>query len=156
MQNWRLTTQADFPAIALTACAFAAAQNVAVAGEEAAAPAFTIIDADAYIPATREITQFEVLNADTILLRTGINRWYAAELSGSCGRAARFEHAIGIDTPGGGRIDRFATLIVDGRRCAIQSLSRIERLPAPEAGEAPNETSGESAGAGTEPARQHP
>ena len=133
------------PISAIALCAFAL--NAAEAKEDAAIPTFTVIEADAYIPATREVTQFEIVDSDTILLRAGINNWYAAELWGACGRSARFEQAITIDSPGGGRIDRFATLVVDGRRCAIRTLSRVERLPAPDPSESSGESASENAGA---------
>lgn len=105
----------------------------AMAGEGASlsdeAPRYRVLEADVSIPATQSVNGYEIIDANTILLRVGANRLYAAELSGSCGRAARLNWNIGVETFGGGRIDRDARIVVDGRRCAIQSLSRVELIP---------------------------
>lgn len=100
-----------------------------VAEAPASSPRFRVIEANVHIPATRSVNGYELVDENTILLKTGANRWYAAEISGSCGRSARFHTAIGVDSNGGGRIDEHSEIVVDGRHCPIDSISRVELIP---------------------------
>jgi hypothetical protein len=112
--------------------------GVAQAGDREATraePQFTVLEPDARIAFSSLVNGFEVVDDDTILLRVGASRLYLAELSGPCGRHARWEHQLGI-APNGPGIDTFSSLVIDGRRCRISSLTRVERAPdaAPAAG----------------------
>ncbi len=114
-------------AVVLACAAPAFADEV---GEAATANTrFRILEENVHIPATRQVNGYEIVDEDTILLKTGANRWYAAEIAGTCGRAARFHTAIGVDSNGGGRIDQHSELVIDGRHCPIDTLSRVELIP---------------------------
>lgn len=113
-------------------CAGAVLTVGAAAADEAIetddAPKFTVLEENARIPFIRNITGFEVVDEDRILLRVGVRQLYLAELRGTCGRDARFDHAIAVVPRGPGGVDRFSQLSIDGRRCGIESLARVERV----------------------------
>lgn len=101
--------------------------GVAKAGEAARTVAdYAVIEADARIPATRSINSYRILDSDVLLIGAGPSGLYMAQLDGTCARAARFDTSIAIDARGGGGVDRFAQVIVNGRRCRIETLSRVE------------------------------
>lgn len=105
--------------------------GVAKAGDDLlSTPAgYIVIDPDASIPSGLSVSGYTVLSDSQVLLRAGASRLYIAELNGTCGRGAAHDWTIGIDTRGTSRIDRFAQMIIDGRRCAIRSLAQVERAP---------------------------
>lgn len=121
--------------------AFGVAQ---AADEDAEAAKFVVLEQNASIPFADNISGFNVAEDGSVLIRTGPNQVYRAVIWASCARDVRFENDIGIDHRGGSRVDRFSTLIIDGRRCPIESLDRIEppkRAEAPATAE-PGETEG--------------
>jgi len=63
-----------------------------------------------------------------LYLRAAGSKWYHAELMGSC-PDLDFSEAIGVELGGTNTLDKFSTLIVRGRRCALQSL--VESAPPP-------------------------
>lgn len=122
--------------IAATVCAAAfAVSGCATAQEAAEAPVvYTVVDADASIPfASRSVRNFRVgKDAEQSLLLEGPGgRWYRATLEEGCSRNLRWEEAIGVRHDATGRLDRFSSVIIDGRRCIIKALDRIEDPDAP-------------------------
>lgn len=94
----------------------------------AASPAFAyvVIEENARIPfGAHRINSWRVGRDGSLLLRVGVNDWYRATLIGPCERDLRFEEFVVVQSPPGGGVDRFATAIVDGRRCPFQTLDRI-------------------------------
>ncbi|MDZ3830475.1 MAG: DUF6491 family protein [Sphingopyxis sp.] len=54
--------------------------------------------------------------------------WYYGSFLGSC-RDIDFAHAIGVETRGTARLDRFSTIIVRGERCPLHSFVTSEGPP---------------------------
>ncbi|MET0181686.1 MAG: DUF6491 family protein [Caulobacterales bacterium] len=97
---------------------------------ENAAPRFSIVQEDASIPfSTTAIDSYQVSADDSLVIRAG-SRWYRATVWAPCARDLKFENAIAFDAGGNGTLDKFGSVYVNGQRCPIQSLDRIER-PAP-------------------------
>lgn len=67
------------------------------------------------------IRDFRATNSETLYLQDLRRQWYRAELLSPC-TDLPFAEAIGYDVRGSGRFDRFSTLVVRGRSCAIKSL----------------------------------
>lgn len=109
----------------------AAAAALAVAGcatnEQAEAPiSYTVVKADASVPfASTAIRGFRVGSGKVLLLEANGGRWYRATLQSSCRSDLPWEHAIGIDGGAVDRVDKFATVIIDGRRCQIETFDEI-------------------------------
>lgn len=104
----------------------AAAASPALAGAPAFDPA-----AQASIPFAdqrRAVRDFEAPTDDILYLKDRRDRWYRAELAGSCfGLKSAF--AIGYDTRGRLSLDQGSHILVDGQRCTIVSLTRSEGPP---------------------------
>jgi hypothetical protein len=102
--------------------ALAAASSLAASVSAAPPPAAP--GAEASIPFVRfgGIQDFEARGDDIVYLQDRSRRWYRAQLNGPC-LDLGWATAIGIDTHGSPTFDRFSALIVEGRRCPIQSLT---------------------------------
>jgi hypothetical protein len=72
------------------------------------------------------ITDFRAQGEELVFLRDRGGRWYRADLVSKC-YSLPFARRIGLDSRGGGSVDRFTSLIVDGERCRIGSLTRSEK-----------------------------
>lgn len=82
------------------------------------------------------IESWRAVDDDTLYIEGRSGQWYRAELLGPC-IGLRDDVAIGFEiTPAGG-FDRFSSIFVDGRRCPLRSLTKIDAPP------------GERRGAGT-------
>lgn len=114
--------------------------------QEAEAPKFVVLEQDANIPFAANISGYTLAEDGSVLINVGPNRVYRAVTWRTCRRDLRYEHAIGIDHRGGSRVDRYSTLIIDGRRCPIESLDRIEPPKRGEQAETPAEAPAEDAG----------
>jgi hypothetical protein len=69
------------------------------------------------------IRSFHAVGDDVVYLQGRRRTWYRAQLHGPClglGSALR----IGLDQRYSATLDNSSTLIVDGERCAIQSITR--------------------------------
>jgi len=60
---------------------------------------------------------------DAIYVQGNGRQWYRATLMSPCPELP-FAEALGFETRGTGSFDRYATLIVRGQRCPLQSLVR--------------------------------
>lgn len=67
------------------------------------------------------IRNFRATNSETLYLQDLRRQWYRAEMMGPC-TDLPFTEAIGYEVRGTGRFDRFSTIVVRGRECAISSL----------------------------------
>ncbi|MGE4064380.1 MAG: DUF6491 family protein [Rhodospirillaceae bacterium] len=71
------------------------------------------------------IRDFHAINDDTVFLQTRNRQWYRADLIGPC-FGLPYANVIGVDSRPMGTLDRFGTIIVDGERCKIGSLTPSE------------------------------
>ncbi len=106
-------------AAAAAAPAFASPPAPAVRGEEVSIP---------FVNQRRAIHTFEAPDESTLYLQDRARRWYRAELAGVC-FGLSFAQAIGYDTRGSLRLDRGSSILVDGQRCMITSLTRSDGPP---------------------------
>lgn len=67
------------------------------------------------------IRNFDPVDSHTILIEDVHGQWYKASLMGPC-IDLPFANAVGFDVGGTRTLDRFSSVIVDGNRCAFQSL----------------------------------
>ena len=102
---------------AVAASVPAAAREPAI-GEEASIP-FVSIDS---------IRNCRAIDRDTIYFEDRRRRWYRGEVIGPCLNLP-FAQAIGVDTRGTNRLDRFSTVLVRGDRYQLTSLVRSEEPP---------------------------
>ena len=71
---------------------------------------------------------FRAIDRDTVYIR-GIGRqWYRVATMGPCPNLP-WARALGLDTSGARTLDRFSTLIVEGDRCAVASVTRSAEPP---------------------------
>jgi hypothetical protein len=75
------------------------------------------------------ISEWKVVASDRIYIRSAMGDWYLARTSGPCPRM-KTAMALGFDTAGTDRLDRFGAIIAEGRRCPIASLERAAEPPA--------------------------
>lgn len=61
----------------------------------------------------------------SLLVEARNGKWYRATFYGACPEL-RFETAIGFVTDSLGQLDRFSSVVVDGRRCWFRSFEEIE------------------------------
>jgi hypothetical protein len=73
-----------------------------------------------------EIQNFEADGQDGIWLEDRRRRWYYAELQGGC-QGLNFAQAIGYDTDGSPNFDKFSSIVVDGWKCPVVSLTTSEK-----------------------------
>lgn len=68
------------------------------------------------------VRDFHAVSDDTVFLQTRNRQWYRADLIGPC-MGLPYAIGIGIDARPQGTLDRFGTILVDGQRCKIGSLT---------------------------------
>jgi hypothetical protein len=113
--------------LGLAAAAFADDAPASTAPAEASEFTYTVIEENARIPfGADEINSFRVGRDGSLLLRAGHREWYRAVLWAPCSRDLRFEQHIAFTDRSNQAFDRFSSVVVDGNRCPIQSLDRIE------------------------------
>lgn len=71
------------------------------------------------------VRDFHAVSDDTVFLQTRNRQWYRADLIGPC-MGLPYALGIGIDARPQGTLDRFGTILVDGQRCKIGSLTPSE------------------------------
>ena len=74
------------------------------------------------------IRNFRAIDRDTVYFQDLRRRWYRGEVIGPCSDLP-FAQAIGVETRGVDRLDRFSTILVRGDRCQLTSLVRSEEPP---------------------------
>lgn len=75
------------------------------------------------------IRNWTATDGDTVYLQASNNQWYQAELAGPC-MGLPFAFGIGVDTRGSDRFDNFSSIIVDGQRCPVASVTKVAGPPA--------------------------
>jgi hypothetical protein len=76
----------------------------------------------------RAIRTFEAVGDDILYLQDRRDRWYRAELGGSC-FGLKWANAIGYDTRGRLTLGSGDSILVEGQRCMIVSLTASEPPP---------------------------
>ena len=77
----------------------------------------------------RGITSWTAAGDDTLYLQARDDQWYRADLAGPCfGLSTAF--AVGVRTFGDDTFDNFSSIIVDGQRCPVMSVTRVAGPPA--------------------------
>lgn len=116
--------------------------SAATAADEPKAPRPIGVEASIAFPSYGTIRNFEADGDDGLWIEDQRGDWYYATLTGFC-PDLDFAQAIGIDTRGTSRLDKFGAVIVKGQRCAFTSfvtadkpLPRKERLKAAKAAKA--------------------
>ena len=111
----------------------------AAAANEPETPREIGVEASIAFPAYGTVRNFEADGDDGIWIEDQHRDWYYATLVGYC-PDLNFAEAIGIDTRGTSRLDKFGAVIVKGQRCSFTSfvtaekpLPRKERLKAAKA-----------------------
>lgn len=87
------------------------------------------VEAHILFPNLGAIRNFEADGNEGLWLEDRQRRWYYAEIAGGC-QALNFAQALGFDTRGSPRFDKFSVIIVEGERCTISSLVTAE-MPLP-------------------------
>jgi hypothetical protein len=81
-----------------------------------------------FVSQPRSIRTFNAPSDDLLYLQDRQNRWYRAEIGGPC-IGLSWANAIGYDTRGSLSLARGASILVEGQRCMILSLTRSEAPP---------------------------
>ena len=72
------------------------------------------------------IRSFHAEDQDTVYIQDYRRNWYRAEIVGAC-IGLPWAMRIGVDTRGSSTFDRSSSLLVEGDRCQLVSLTRSER-----------------------------
>ncbi len=107
-----------------------AALSLSVTGPSAQAAAAPQAAAQASIPFVNHngIRDWRAIDSRTLYVQDRRRQWYRATLFAPCFDLP-FAQAIGFETRGPDRLDRFSTLRVRGDRCALSSLEKSEPPP---------------------------
>lgn len=110
------------PTLALFASALLLPLSPSVAQEKPAevVPALGE-EASITFPSSSTIRTWKADKNHGIWIQDRAKNWYYATFAGYC-ENANFTPAIGVETRGASRLDRFATLIVGGERCPLSSF----------------------------------
>ncbi|HYE27399.1 MAG TPA: DUF6491 family protein [Allosphingosinicella sp.] len=81
-----------------------------------------------FVSHPRAIRSFKAPRDDLLFLRDRRGRWYRAEIGGPC-FGLSWAKVIGYDTRGSLGLARGGSILVEGQRCLITSLTRSEAPP---------------------------
>ena len=81
-----------------------------------------------FVSQPRAIRSFKAPSDDLVYLKDRRGRWYRAQLGASC-FGLRWANAIGYDTRGSLSLARGGSILVEGQRCMIVSLTRSDPPP---------------------------
>ena len=97
------------------------------------------VESSIVFPSDSSIRNWKADRDRGIWLQDRRNNWFYGSFAGLC-RDVDFAQAIGVETRGAGRLDKFASIIVRGERCLLSSFvtsapppSKEERKAAREA-----------------------
>lgn len=108
-------------AAALLPLSAAAAANEPAA-KTADAPRAPGVEASIVFPSNSSIRDWQADRDRGIWIQDRRGNWYYGVFAGYC-RDADFAQAIGVETRGAGRLDRFSTIVVRGERCPLSSFT---------------------------------
>ena len=131
--------------LALSLAALLLPLSAAAAIEPAEEPRALGVEASIVFPSDSSIRNWQADRDRGIWIQDRRRNWYYGTFIGIC-RDVDFAHAIGVETRGAGRLDKFASIIVRGERCPLTSFvtsgpppSKEERTAARAAEEAAQE-----------------
>lgn len=81
-----------------------------------------------FVSQPRSIRSFKAPSDDLLYLRDRRGRWYRAEIGGPC-IGLSWANVIGYDTRGRLSLGRGDSILVEGQRCMIVSLTRSDPPP---------------------------
>jgi Family of unknown function (DUF6491) len=100
-----------------------------------AAPAFS---AQAEAPKAKEVSipfvrhggirDWEVVDRETVYIQDRRQRWYVAKLMGPC-QNLNFATRIGFVSDSSDSFDRFSSILAEGRKCQVESLTAASGPP---------------------------
>lgn len=128
--------------LALSLAALLLPLSAAAATEPADAPRALGVESGITFPSESSIRNWQADRDRGLWIEGRRGEWFYGTFAGIC-RDIDFAHAIGVDTRGASRLDRFATILVRGERCPLTSFvtsaappSKQERKAAKEAAKA--------------------
>lgn len=108
------------PKLALSLAAVLLPLSAAVAAEPAA-PRELGVESGITFPGNATIRNWQADGDDGLWIEGRRGEWFYGRFAGIC-RDLDFAQAIGVDTRGASRLDKFATIIVRGERCPLSSF----------------------------------
>ncbi|HJS12813.1 DUF6491 family protein [Sphingopyxis sp.] len=125
--------------LALSLAAMLLPLSAAAANEPVTEPRALGVESSIVFPSDGTIRNWQADRDRGIWIEGRRGEWYYGSFAGIC-RDVDFAHAIGVETRGAGRLDKFASIIVRGERCQLSSFvtsapppSKAERKAAREA-----------------------
>ena len=107
--------------LALSLAAATLPLSVAAAAEPAQASRALGVESSIVFPSDSSIRNWRADDGRGVWIQDRRGDWYYGVFAGYC-RDVDFAHAIGVETRGTSRLDRFATIIVRGERCPLTSF----------------------------------
>ncbi|MGV3730788.1 MAG: DUF6491 family protein [Sphingopyxis sp.] len=95
--------------------------SVAAADESAKEPRALGVESSIVFPSDSSIRKWRADDGRGVWIQDRRGDWYYGVFAGYC-RDIDFAHAIGVETRGTSRLDRFATIIARGERCPLTSF----------------------------------
>ena len=101
----------------------------------ASTPAAETASGETTIPFIRSsgILDFRYGAEDLVYIHGSGGQWYRVQTMGPCPRLLT-ANSLGFQTNGPDQLDRFSTILAEGMRCPVQSITRSEEPPKKQAG----------------------
>ncbi len=102
--------------------------SAAAADEPVNEPRALGVESSIVFPSDSSIRNWQADRSRGIWIQDRRRDWYYGTFAGYC-RDIDFAQAIGVETRGAGRLDRFASILVRGERCPLTSFVTSEGPP---------------------------
>lgn len=109
------------PKLALSLAAMLLPLSAAAAIEPAGESRALGVEASIIFPSDSSIRNWKADRGRGIWIQDRQRNWYYGTFASFC-RDVDFAQAIGVETRGAGRLDKFASIIVRGERCPLSSF----------------------------------
>ena len=86
------------------------------------------VEASITFPSSSTIRNWDTDRNRGIWIQDRRGDWYYGSFAGFCSNAS-FAHSISFETQGVSRLDRFATIVIDGERCTLSSFVTSDAPP---------------------------
>lgn len=107
--------------LALSLAAMLLPLSAAAATEPAKEPRELGVESSIVFPSNSTIRNWQADRDRGIWIEGRRGEWYYGTFAGIC-RDIDFAQAIGVETRGAGRLDKFASIVVRGERCLLSSF----------------------------------
>lgn len=107
--------------LALSLAAMLLPLSAAAATEPAKEPRELGVESSIVFPSDSTIRNWQADRDRGIWIEGRRGEWYYGTFAGIC-RDVDFAQAIGVETRGAGRLDKFASIVVRGERCLLSSF----------------------------------